>query len=100
MNLDKEESKPSNIVENMSDKTSKRFTFPGKPVKLHLCVYLWCKNLHCLCGGEIESLNILKLHICFWFRATFGKQEKFSQNMLHSASSRSVMKMQWNVFGT
>ena len=38
-NPDKETRKPSNIVENMSDKTSKRLTFPGKLVKLHLCAY-------------------------------------------------------------
>ena len=92
MNLDKEESKPLNIVENMSDKKTKRFTFPGKSIKLH--IYLWCNNLHHSCGKEIESLNILKLHICFWSRATFGKQEKASQNMLHAAALKSVVEMQ------
>ena len=46
VNLEKETSKPSNIVENMSDNTSKRLTFPGKLVKLHLCAYSWCNNLH------------------------------------------------------
>ena len=35
-NPDKETSKPSNIVENMSDNTSKKLTFPGK---IYLCVY-------------------------------------------------------------